>query len=213
MTDEKAVLHIGCGPGSKTNMPPVFHQGDWREVRLDINPKVKPDIVASITDMSPVADASMDMVFTSHTVEHLYAHEVSVAFKEMARVLKPSGAALITCPDLELAARMVLDGNLMKTVYESEAGPIAAVDIIFGYRRSLEEGNHHMAHRTGFTMRSLGESLSQAGFATVHVAKRARNAFDIWAYATRSACADIDRRAKPFLPFLNDNLADPRDVI
>lgn len=213
MDEAKSVLHIGCGPGSKTNMPPIFHQADWREVRLDINPKVKPDIVASITDMSAVEDASMDMVFTSHMIEHLHAHEVPVAFAEMARVLKPEGAALITCPDLELAARMVLDGNLMKTVYESEAGPIAAIDIIFGYRRFIADGNTFMAHRTGFTMRSLGEALSQAGFGTVHVAKKSRNTFDIWCYATRSACDDIDRRAAPYLPFLNTNLADPRDVI
>jgi predicted SAM-dependent methyltransferase len=50
-----------------------------QELRLDIDASVAPDIVATMTDMSRVADASVDAVFSSHNIEHLDPHEVPVA--------------------------------------------------------------------------------------------------------------------------------------
>ena len=44
--------------------------------------------------------ASVDAVFSSHNIEHLYPHEVPLALKEFMRVLKPDGFVLMTCPDL-----------------------------------------------------------------------------------------------------------------
>ena len=48
------VLNVGCGYPLRRRLHPSFHGPEWRQVRLDINPAVQPDILCSITDMSPV---------------------------------------------------------------------------------------------------------------------------------------------------------------
>ncbi|TAJ71679.1 MAG: class I SAM-dependent methyltransferase [Phenylobacterium sp.] len=182
-------LHVGCGPLRKADTTPGFGAADWNEVRLDIDPDVKPDIVASTTDMSPVPDASMDGLYSSHNIEHLYPTEVPTALREFARVLKPDGFAVITCPDLQSVAAVVAQGKLLEPLYESSMGPISAIDILFGHRASLAKGNLFMAHRTGFTAQVLWQLLSENGFPSVIVRHRPSH-FDLWAAASRAVVPD-----------------------
>ncbi len=70
----------------------------------------------------------------------------------------------------------------MEPLYRSPKGPISPIDILYGHRGSMEEGNLFMAHKTGFTAQSLLQSLCNAGF---NVAIKARsNHFDLWAIAS-----------------------------
>ena len=92
-------LHVGCGPKHKDRTP--FASQNWREIRLDIDSAVQPDVIGTMTDMKAVRDASVDAVFSSHNIEHLYPHEVPIALAEFYRVLKPDGFVLLTCPDLQ----------------------------------------------------------------------------------------------------------------
>ena len=94
------VLHVGCGPKHKDQTTRGFNTPQWDELRLDIDPSVSPDIIGTMTDMNAVQSASVDAVFSSHNIEHLYAHEVPVALGEFLRVLSDDGIAVITCPDL-----------------------------------------------------------------------------------------------------------------
>ena len=57
------VLHVGCGPKTILGLPPFFQDGTWSEVRLDIDPAVKPDVTGTMTDMSAVATGSVQAVF------------------------------------------------------------------------------------------------------------------------------------------------------
>ena len=66
----------------------MFRHVGWREIRLDIDPDVNPDVVASITDMQVISDAAVDAVYSSHNVEHLYPHEVPLALREMNPCVK-----------------------------------------------------------------------------------------------------------------------------
>jgi predicted SAM-dependent methyltransferase len=177
---ERVVLHVGCGPYNPNKLHAVFRKPGWRELRLDINPEVKPDIVASMLSMPMVGDASVDAVWSSHNLEHLYAHEVPVALAEFLRVLKAGGLALITLPDLQRVAELVAADKLEDTAYMSPAGPIAPLDTIYGHRASIARGNIYMAHNTGFTAKTLGAALARAGFVRVDVK---RNNFDLWAVA------------------------------
>jgi hypothetical protein len=163
------VLHVGCGVYLREKLPPVFRNAGWREIRLDIDPDVTPDFVASITDMHAISDGTIDAVYSSHNVEHLYPHEVPLALREMRRVLKTVGFALIKLPDLQEVARHVAEGRLEDQLYMSPMGPIAPLDILYGHRASLAGGNAFMAHRTGFTGKTLGAALVAAGFAAVLV--------------------------------------------
>jgi ubiquinone/menaquinone biosynthesis C-methylase UbiE len=176
----KRVLHVGCGVNKPGKLHLTFRNPEWQEVRLDIDPEMKPDIVANMIAMSPVADGSMDAVWSSHNLEHLYAHEVPVALAEFFRALKPGGFVLITMPDLQKAAEYIAAGNLEGVLYESPAGPVTPIDIVFGYRRSIARGNTFMAHRTGFTADSLTKKLAAAGF---HRIKVERDNLALWAGA------------------------------
>ena len=175
----KTVLNVGCGYPLRQKLHPHFHGPEWREIRLDLDPAVKPDIVCSITDISPVAADAVDAVWSSHNLEHLQRHEVPLALAEFLRVLKPGGLLLLTLPDLQQVARFIVEDRLEDSAYLSQSGPITPLDMIFGHTASLARGNQFMAHRTGFTARTLHKLLIEAGFSDVTLRQGA--AFDLWA--------------------------------
>jgi len=180
------LLHVGCGASNIKQTTPGFNDGSWSEIRIDINRLNRPDIIGSMTDMSLVHAESINAIFSSHNIEHLYTHEITIALAEFKRVLTSDGFCVITCPDLQSVCALVAQGKLLDPAYISPAGPIAPIDILFGHRASMAQGNLYMAHRTGFTEKTLSASLHEAGFMTVATMKRP-NCFDLWALATKSA--------------------------
>ncbi len=180
-------LHVGCGHTPKSNTTPILSGPEWHEVRLDIDPNSNPDIVASMTDMAAVPSASMDALYAHHTLEHLFPHDVPTALAEFARVLQPDGFAIIGCPDLQQIGALLVEGKLLETAYFSPAGPISALDMLYGLGAALRQGHHHMAHRGGFTRTSLRQQLRQAGFATVVTRQQSYN---LTAYALRRPMPD-----------------------
>jgi ubiquinone/menaquinone biosynthesis C-methylase UbiE len=186
MSDLKKVLHVGCGAANPDKLPSfLFTAGEWREIRLDINPSVDPDIIGTITDMSAIESGSVDAVWSSHNLEHLYPHEVPVALTEFYRVVKPGGFAAMTMPDVEQIARQILAGGLEDPAYVSKAGPITPLDMLFGLRVAMANGNLYMAHRTGFTEKTLRNALQEAGFRSVVVEQDTN--FALWAIGRKNA--------------------------
>lgn len=177
----RRVLNAGSGPRSSGQLHPLFRGANWREIRVDIDPQTNPDVVGSIIDMNGQAPSqTFDAVWSSHSLEHLHTHEVPLALAEFRRVLKPDGFALITSPDLESAARSLLEHGPEHVLYTSAAGPITAHDILFGHSSSIALGKRFMAHNTGFTCALLGQRLLDAGFPIVLVK---REHLDLWAIA------------------------------
>jgi predicted SAM-dependent methyltransferase len=162
----KTFLHVGCGPKRKDRTTKAL--SSWNELRFDIDESVKPDLVGTMTDMSTVSSESVDAVFSSHNIEHLYPHEVPLALAEFLRVLKSDGIAVITCPDLKSVCAL-----------------IAAIDILYGLRSSMAQGNLYMAHRCGFTQKVLSATLQASGFKSVATMSRGHPYFDLWAVASK----------------------------
>ena len=190
------LLHIGCGPKRKDKTTKGFNTPEWTEIRLDIDPSVSPDVTGTMTDMSAVASESVDAIFSSHNIEHLYPHEVPVALKEFLRVLKPEGFAVITCPDLKSVCALVAEDKLTDAAYDSPAGPIAPLDILYGHRPQMAQGNLFMAHRCGFTQKVLDGTLRGCGFPVVASMARGRPPFfDLWALASKSTRSEDAMRA------------------
>ncbi len=89
----KRVLNIGSGP-SLAVLDPVRYK-DMRQQRLDIDPRVKPEICCDAREMTlHVAKNSYDAVFCSHNLEHYYHHDVSSVLSGMFYILK-SGEVLV----------------------------------------------------------------------------------------------------------------------
>jgi predicted SAM-dependent methyltransferase len=196
------LLHIGCGPKRKDRTTRDFNNDTWHEIRLDIDPTVLPDVTGTMTDMGTVASASVQGIFSSHNIEHLYPHEVPVALAEFLRVLSDDGFAVITCPDLQSVCALIAEDKLIDAAYTSPAGPIAPLDILYGFRRSMAEGNLYMAHRCGFTRKVLHATLQAAGFASVATLARGRAPFfDLWALASKGVRSDEDMRQLTALHF------------
>lgn len=179
-SDSARVLHVGCGSPEAGKLPDCFDPRLWKELRLDIDTLVQPDFVASTTDMSVVTSSSVQALYSSHNLEHLFVSEVPKALAEFKRVLEPGGFALITLPDLRAAAERVLRDEQELPLYHSPAGPINALDMIYGYAPFVEGGNNFMLHKTGFTAASLQRTLTRAGFERV-VARSHGHA--LWAVA------------------------------
>lgn len=173
-------LHIGSGLLTKRDTTLGFQKSHWNEVRYDIDETVKPDIVGSMTDMKEIESSSFDAIFSSHNIEHLYAHEVVLAMSEFHRVLKSDGFIILTCPDLQSVCSLIAQDRLTEPAYQSPAGPIAPFDILYGHRKSISNGNLYMAHHSGFTKKVLAATLASVGFQTLIVRSRPQN-FDLWA--------------------------------
>jgi|APLak6261667961_1056064.scaffolds.fasta_scaffold06019_2 SAM-dependent methyltransferase len=190
----RKLLHVGCGESRMPDVGPGFRSGEWNEIRLDIDPATVPDIVSSMLDMSLVPSASVDAVYSSHNIEHLYPHEVPLALAEFFRVLKPDGLLVLGCPDLQSLSRLIAEDRLDQPAYMAPAGPIAPLDVLYGYRPQLADGNLFMAHHMGFTLRTLVEAIRSAGFRAV--AGRRRDAyFDLWVVASRDLLSDHEIQA------------------
>lgn len=195
-------LHVGCGPKRKDQTTQGFAGDAWREVRLDIDASVAPDVVGTMTDMSAVPDGAVRAVFSSHNIEHLYPHEVPVALAEFKRVLSEDGFVVITCPDLKSVCALVADDKLTEPAYTSPAGPIAPIDILYGHRPPMARGNLYMAHRCGFTQKVLTATLQAAGFPSVATLARPK-VFDLWAVASKHKMeeAALKALAQEHFPF------------
>jgi ubiquinone/menaquinone biosynthesis C-methylase UbiE len=176
-------LHVGCGPNTKADTTAGFNVDAWQEVRLDIDPDCTPDIIGSVVDMASVPDAAFDAIFSSHSLEHVYAHEVPLALKEFDRVLNDDGFIVATCPDLQAACEAIVRDKLLDPLYTAPSGPIAPIDMLFGHRGSIEAGKQYMAHKCGFTYSVLSQLFLTHGFKSVFGGRRGAPAFDLWIIA------------------------------
>jgi ubiquinone/menaquinone biosynthesis C-methylase UbiE len=198
----KSFLHVGCGPQRKDRTSRGFNTPDWTEIRLDIDASVQPNVIGTMTDMSAVASESMDAIYSSHNIEHLYPHEVPFALAEFLRVLKDDGFLVVTCPDLQSVCNLIAEDKLTEAAYTSPAGPIAPLDILYGHRPSMAQGNLYMAHRCGYTQRVLNGTLQSSGFKMVASMARGRAPFfDLFALASKSERPESEMRELAALHF------------
>ena len=151
----RSLLHIGCG----SDQLPAW-LGMFDETRLDINPANNPDIVRDMRDLAGIT--GYDAIYCSHAIEHISPHEIVPALIGFRAALNEDGVAIVFVPDLEDVKATD------EVLFNSPAGPICGMDLIYGYRPALAE-NPYMAHKTGFTAKTLEQALIESGFSKVKV--------------------------------------------
>ena len=179
---KRMLLHVGCGQKRLKDLPDYFAEG-WREIRYDIDEGCKPTIQGDITNLKAIKDGSIDAIWSSHNIEHLFAHEAPVAIGEFRRVLTDKGFLIITCPDLKSACRVAGEKGLDATLYTSRMGPITPRDVLFGHQGSIRSGGHYMAHKNGFDLQSMNALLSKGRFKKVYGERRG---YELWFIATNA---------------------------
>jgi SAM-dependent methyltransferase len=94
-------LNVGGGKGHP-------HMEGWTIVDLRKSADVVTDIA---NDPLPFEDASVGVVFTSHTLEHIRRDRLGFVLSEFHRVLRPGGLLRVAVPDIDLAVRAYVEGD------------------------------------------------------------------------------------------------------
>ena len=125
---------------------------------LNIQPGKHVDHVGDARDLSRFADRSFDMVYASHTFEHLsHAGGLRKAIAEVARVLRPQGRFFVSVPDLKiLAALFSQPGMPDEALYD-------IMSMVFGSQRDA-----HDFHQVGLWDGYLADLLTEAGFREIY---------------------------------------------
>jgi hypothetical protein len=161
------VLNVG---GNSKDIPIPPHYAGWEHLLLDIDARGKPDIVADARELTALPAGGFDAVYCSHNLEHYHVHDGRRVLAGFVHLLNNDGFAEIRVPDLKaLMQRVAATGiDIDDVVYTSEAGPITAHDMLYGWAVEIERSGRDLyTHKTGFTPKSLHRILRDAGFASV----------------------------------------------
>lgn len=160
---------LNVGGGSK-KIPIPQHYAGWDHVLLDINPALAPDLVCDARELETLPGQQFDAIYCSHNLEHYYRHDTRSVLRGFLHLLKPDGFAEIRVPDLRAVMQRVVRDNLEldAVLYQSGAGPISVLDVIYGLASEIEQsGSDFQQHKAGFTPQSLGRTLEAAGFGAI----------------------------------------------
>jgi hypothetical protein len=164
------VLNVG-GNSKAIPLPPIYN--GYEHLLLDIDPKGSPDLLCDARDLQTTPPAQYDAIYCSHTLEHYFRHDVPKVLAGFVHVLKPHGFADIRVPDIVGVMRAVVARTLEldDVLYQSPAGPIQVLDVLYGWGQQIERsGVDFFAHKTGFSRRLLAKVLAAAGFQAVYTA-------------------------------------------
>jgi predicted SAM-dependent methyltransferase len=129
-------------------------------VNIDANPRRKVDLWLDVRCGLPFQAGSVDSIYTTHMLEHLYSDELEHLLKECRRVLKPGGGMRIIVPNLASAIRAFQENSVgwfgsYPHNFSSLGGRFANFIFCAGQ------------HRTAFDLTYFDEILRGAGFAKV----------------------------------------------
>ena len=164
----RIVLNVG---GNNKNIAIPAHFDGFEHWLLDIDPLGKPDVLCDARELDQRVGNEFDAIYCSHNLEHYFWHDAQRVLKGFHHGVKPGGFVDIRVPDLLSVMDAVLNGKvgLTQPLYQSGAGPIAPLDVIYGFRaRIASSGVDYYAHKTGFSRQTLHQVVRAAGFSHLY---------------------------------------------
>lgn len=127
-------------------------------INIDINPKVEPDIVADVTDLSNhFKPNSVDEIYAGHLLEHLYPQEAITAVENWKSLLKEGGKLCVVVPDFKYLVKAYMGGSM------------SIEELAMEYVYSYVQPSHH---RWIYDIESLIRFLEEAGFKDIKTIDR-----------------------------------------
>ncbi len=106
------------------------------------------------TRLDEFNNGSVDLIETHHMIEHLSFEDASDAIAEWARVLKPGGYLIITCPDMTRVALHWVKLALLRLVGRGSEERNYALKMFYGSQEHVG-----MFHRSGYDRHVLSQIL------------------------------------------------------
>lgn len=122
---------------------------------LDCRAILGVDIIADFEKTLPLSSNEFDLVFSQFALEHISWRKVPDFIKEIHRILKPTGKALIVTADLRAQCQYIL---------KKPEWTFAEVETIFG---SQDFGEN--AHKSSMSQELAMKVFRDAGFNNVQV--------------------------------------------
>lgn len=140
---KKKIVDLGSGPEKDS-----YKTEEGTVLRVDIREDTKPDYRCDLRIL-PFASKEFDIVFSSHTLEHFKRTEVPTVLDEWIRIMKDDGEFRLLLPNLEWAARHIMNKEIDNDV----------MNVLYG-QQSYAENFHY----TGFTPQIVEQLLAERGF-------------------------------------------------
>ena len=113
-------LNLGCGK---------LHLKDF--INIDWSEASNPDLRWDCHNELPFDEGSIDLIYTSHFIEHFEWKTVPNVLRDWCRVLRKGGVIEIWCPDLDIIhgwtkiepVNMITYANVNKFVFNQEMYP------------------------------------------------------------------------------------------
>lgn len=137
-------LHLGCGA---KYIPGYYH--------VDIQKHPHVDLVADISSLDTIDDASVDLIYACHVLEHFGRHDYTHALSEWARLLKPNGVLQLAVPDFRAIAEWYLADHRSRGIED-------VLGLTVGGQR-----DEYDVHKMIFDEPSLTRALLDVGFTSV----------------------------------------------
>lgn len=129
----------------RTHSVAKVHLGATHDLPGFLNSQVCGRVPIDLASPLPFPDRSIDLLYSSHVVEHLHRRQFRSFLAECKRVLKPGGICIVATPSL---------GKLIRVLYGDDAN--ARATLLERGRRHSWEDFHTPGQQINITMRAFG---------------------------------------------------------
>ena len=161
---DKTCLNLGC-----------FNKKLPGFINVDIRPEVEPDVVDDAFKLKSFKANSVDLIYSSHMLEHLDFKDSKKALKRWFDILKYDGILRLAVPDMTAAFAHYFYWGDLKLMYSN----------LWGSQR-----HDFDYHKSGYDKKTLTEKLHEAGFKEVRE----------WDWQTTSPHNYVDDYSQAYYP-------------